>query len=83
MKNKKTAVLLSLLLPGLGHLYLKKYFDGIILSVVTIFVWIVLYFVSTSMNIFAGRALVVTLGLVFLYIYSIFDIIRLTQKTKN
>lgn len=83
MKNKNTAILLSLILPGLGHIYLQKYFDGIVIGGVTIFVWIVVYFISTSMNVFSGRAAVITLALIFLYAYSIFDVVRLTRKNKN
>ncbi len=82
MKDKKIAIFLSLLLPGLGHLYLRKYFDGVTLVGVAIFVWIILYYVSTSMSIFQGRALVITLGLIFLYAYSVFDTLRLIKKIK-
>jgi len=82
MKNEKIAILLSVILPGLGHLYLRKYFDGLALSGAAILVGIVLYFISTSMNVFEGRALVITLALIFLYAYSIFDVIRLIKKAK-
>lgn len=83
MKPKNTAILLSLLLPGLGHVRLRKYFDGIALGVVTVFVWVVVYFIGTSMNVFSGRAAVITLALIFLYAYSIYDVVRLTRKSKN
>lgn len=82
MKNKNIAILFSLILPGLGHLYLKKYFDGLVLAGTTILVWIVVYFISTSMSVFSGRAAVVTLALIFLYAYSIFDVVRLIRKNK-
>ena len=82
MKNKNTAILLTLLLPGLGHIYLRKYFDGVTLGGATILVWIVLCFVNTSMNIFSGRGLIITSALIFLYAYSIFDAMRLLRKNK-
>ncbi|PIS20918.1 hypothetical protein COT52_01245 [candidate division WWE3 bacterium CG08_land_8_20_14_0_20_43_13] len=80
MKNKKTAIILSFLLPGSGHIYLRKYFDGIALLGATILVWIVVYFISTSMNIFSGRAAVVTVALIFLYVYTLFDIVKVIKK---
>ncbi len=83
MKNKKTAILLSVIFPGLGHLYLRKYFDGIVLAGVAILAWIILYYMSTSMSIFHGRALVITLGFIFLYVYSLFDTLKLIKKAKT
>jgi TM2 domain-containing membrane protein YozV len=82
MKNKNVAVLLTLLFPGLGHIYFKKYFDGIALGGATALVWVVVYFISTSMNIFSGRAAVVTLALIFLYTYTLYDTFKLIKRQK-
>ncbi|MBU2592186.1 MAG: hypothetical protein ABH867_03065 [Patescibacteria group bacterium] len=80
MKNK-TAIWLSLLLPGLGHLYLKRYFDGIAISAAAILVWVVEIHLASAMPVFSGKALVITGALIFLYLYALADVYKRLKQT--
>src|SRR3989338_10549710 len=78
MKNKKITVLLSLLLPGLGHLYIKKYVDGIVFIAAAAFLWYAMLFPSNSqaLNFNSPRAYIFWLGFTLVYFYAIADSYR-------
>ena len=76
------AALLSLLSPGLGHLYIGKYFDAIVFLVATGFLWYVAFVPSGSQafNFSSPRAYIFWAGLVFVYVYAIVDAFRKAGK---
>src|SRR3989344_3193032 len=78
MKNKKISALLSLLFPGLGHLYIKKYVDGAVFIVATAFLWYVMLFPpnSQALNFSSPRSYIFWLGFVVVYCYAIADSYR-------
>ena len=73
MKNKKVAALLSLLFPGLGHLYIGEYIDGIIFLVAGLVLWFVTYLKSGLIFQFNNWAVIVLVALIGFYLYAIFD----------
>jgi radical SAM protein with 4Fe4S-binding SPASM domain len=75
MKNKKTSAILSLLFPGLGHLYIKKYADGAVFVVAAVFLWYVMIFpqYSQALNFSSPRAYIFWLGFILIYSYAIID----------
>lgn len=80
MKNKKVAALLSLLFPGLGHLYIGKYLDAVVFITGAGVLWYALflrgYFLMMSAN---PRYYLVLVALIFIYLFSIFDVLRKTK----
>ena len=80
MKNKKIAVLLSLLFPGLGHLYIGQYIDGIVFLAGAGVLWYAFfirgYYLMMSAN---PRYYLVLAALVFVYLFSIFDAYKKTK----
>src|SRR3989344_4852775 len=78
MKNKKISAFLSLLFPGLGHLYIKKYADGLVFIIATAFLWYVMLFPpnSQALNLSSSRAYIFWLGFVVVYCYAIADSYR-------
>ena len=75
MKNRSVAALLSLLFPGLGHLYIKKYADGAVFIIATAFLWYVMIFPpnSQALNFNSPRAYIFWLGFAIVYCYAIAD----------
>ena len=76
LKNKKVAALLSLLLPGVGHLYLGKYTDGVFFLVGSLFLWVITVLKSEFIFQFNNQTVVVLIALIGLYLYTIFDSYR-------
>lgn len=80
MKDKKVAILLSLLLPGLGHLYVGKYVDAVVFIAGAGVLWYALflrgYFLMMSAN---PRYFLVLGALIFVYLFSILDVYRKTK----
>src|SRR3989338_10503542 len=78
MKNKKISALLSLLFPGLGHLYIKKHVDGTVFIVATAFLWYVMLFPpnSQALNFSSPRSYIFWLGFVVVYCFAIADSYR-------
>ena len=84
MKNKKTAALLSLLFPGLGHFYIGKYVDGAIFLLGAGVLWYALWYKSTLLLHFNNsRSLLVWGALIFIYLFSIADAYRKTKKDNS
>src|SRR3989338_10014671 len=75
MKNKKISALLSLLFPGLGHLYIKKYVDGAVFIIATAFLWYVMIYPpnSQALNFSSPRSYIFWLGFAIVYCYAIAD----------
>ena len=74
MKNKKIVYLLSLLFPGLGHLYLRKYTDGIMFALGIGFLWYALFAEnSQAMNFDSPRSYIFWAGFAAIYIFAFID----------
>src|SRR3989344_1262425 len=78
MKNQKISALLSLLFPGLGHLYIKKYVDGAVFIIATAFLWYVMIYPpnSQALNFSSPRSYIFWLGFTLVYFYAIADSYR-------
>lgn len=76
MKDKKIAALLSLLFPGLGHLYIGKYIDGAVFLIIALFLWFITFLRSELIFQFSNQTVIVLLALIGIYLYSIFDSYR-------
>lgn len=80
MKNKKISALLSLLFPGLGHLYIGKYADAVVFIAGAGVLWYAFflrgYYLMTTAN---PRYYLVLGALIFIYLFSIFDAYRKTK----
>lgn len=77
MKNKKLAGLLSVIFPGLGHLYVGRYVDGagFLLGAATL--WGVLAFKGAYLWEVGGwRTVIFGGGFVTLYVYGLVDVLR-------
>lgn len=74
MQKPLTAALLSLLFPGLGHFYLKKYADGVVILLITLFLWGV-YFIKGYRFTYVApvRRFIFWGGLGLLYFYALVD----------
>src|SRR3989344_3794526 len=85
MKNQKNSALLSLLFPGLGHLYIKKYADGLVFIIATAFLWYVMLFPpnSQALNFSSPRSYIFWLGFAVVYCYAIADSYRKTGIEVN
>lgn len=80
MKNKKVAALLSLLFPGLGHLYIGKYVDAIVFILGVGFLWYAFFIRGYYLMMSADpRYYLVLAALVFVYLFSIFDAYKKTK----
>lgn len=79
MKNKNISVLLSLLLPGLGHFYIGKYIDGLVFLVGAVILWLALFYRSSYFMTFDKFTSFLVWGaLAFVYLYSLADAYRKT-----
>lgn len=68
-KDPKLSVFLSLLFPGLGHLYLGQYLDGVVLICATGFLWYaMLAKTSMAFHFDSPRAYIFWLGFVAVYL---------------
>lgn len=73
-----------MLFPGLGHLYTGKYIDGILFVVTTAVLMVILSYRSSYFMTFDNsRSLLAWGALVFVYLYSIIDAYRKTNKSMN
>ena len=68
-KNPKIALILSILFPGLGHLYLGQYLDSVVLICSTGFLWYaMLAKTSMALKFDSPRAYIFWLGFVAVYL---------------
>lgn len=81
MKSKKVSVLLSLLFSGLGHFYIGKYIDGMVFLAGAGVLWYAIWYKSTLLIYFNNpRSFLVWGALMFIYLFSIVDAYRKTNK---
>ena len=81
MKNKKVVCLLSLLFPGLGHLYLGRYTDGIVFMLGIGFLWYALFAEnSQAMNFDSPRLYIFWIGSVVIYLFAFIDSYKKATK---
>lgn len=79
MKNKRVAAILSLLFPGLGHLYIGQYVDAAVFAAGAGVLWYAFYIRGYYyMTIANSRAYLILGALFFVYLYSTFDAYRKT-----
>ncbi|MEK7155131.1 MAG: hypothetical protein AAB697_03315 [Patescibacteria group bacterium] len=77
MKNKKLAGLLSLMFPGLGHLYIGRYADGIGFLLGGGVLWGAIVLKGSYLFEMGGlRTLIFWGGLIAVYLYALVDIVR-------
>jgi TM2 domain-containing membrane protein YozV len=67
-KNEALSVILTIILPGLGHLYLNKIKRGLVFIVISIIMWII------------GATVILIPITVVWYLYAIYDSYQLTKK---
>ncbi|OGK18427.1 hypothetical protein A2866_05590 [Candidatus Roizmanbacteria bacterium RIFCSPHIGHO2_01_FULL_39_8] len=80
MKNKKVAALLALLFPGLGHLYIGKYIDALVFIAGTGILWYAFFLKGAYLISTRSPNYYLVLGaLIFVYLFSIFDVYRKTK----
>ncbi len=67
-KNEGVSVILTIILPGLGHLYVNKLKRGLVFIVISIIMWII-----------GATVILIPITLVW-YLYGIYDCYQLTKK---
>lgn len=81
MKNKTLAGLLSLVFPGLGHMYARRYTDGIVFMLGAGAVWGAIVLKGSYLFEMGGlRALVFWGGLVAVYLYALVDSVKNVKR---
>lgn len=74
MKDKKVAALLSLLFPGLGHLYIGKYVDAVVFMAGAGVLWYAFFLKGYYLKSVGDPRFYLVLGaLIVVYLYSIID----------
>lgn len=77
MKNKVLAGLLSLIFPGLGHLYASRYIDGVVFLLGAGVLWTVIVLKGSYLFEIEGlRTLIFWGGFIAVYLYALIDIVR-------
>lgn len=74
MKNKQISVLLSLLFPGFGHLYIGKYTDAVVFIAGAGVLWYAFFLKGYYLKSVGDPRFYLVLGaLIVVYLYSIID----------
>ena len=77
MKNKALAGLLSLIFPGLGHVYAGRYTDGIGFLLGAAVLWAAIFLKGSYLFEMGGlRALIFWGGFVAVYLSALIDVVR-------
>lgn len=77
MKNKALAGLLSLIFPGLGHMYAGRYTDGIVFLLGAGVLWAVIAIKSSYLfEMGSLQTFIFWGGFIVVYLYALIDIIR-------
>ena len=80
-KDPKLAALLSILFPGLGHLYIGQYFDAVVFLVGAGILYYALFTKSSYLMTFNNpRSFLVWGALLFISLYSLIDAFRKTKQ---
>ncbi len=81
MKNKKLAGLLSVIWPGLGHLYMGRYTDGIVFLLGAGVLWGAIVLKGSYLFEMGGlRALIFWGGFIAVYFYALVDIVKKVKQ---
>ncbi|MBI2310092.1 hypothetical protein HYU89_04320 [Candidatus Collierbacteria bacterium] len=81
MKNKALAGLLSLIFPGLGHVYVGRYADGIGFLLGAGALWSALFLKGSYLLEMGGlRALIFWGGFLAVYLFALIDIERKVKQ---
>lgn len=80
MKNKKLAGLLSVLWPGLGHVYMGRYPDGIVFMVGSVVLWGVILVKSSYLWEMGVRGMIFWTGLAVVYVYALVDVVKKVKQ---
>lgn len=81
MKSKTLAGLLSLIFPGLGHLYAGRYTDGVGFLLGAGVLWGAIVLKGSYLFEMGGlRALIFWGGFIAVYLYALVDIVRKVKK---
>lgn len=76
MKNKKLAGLLSVIWPGLGHVYMGRYTDGIVFMAGAGVLWVIILIKASYLLEMGVRGMVFWTGFGVVYVYALVDILR-------
>lgn len=77
MKSKKLAGLLSVIWPGLGHLYLRRYTDGIVFLAGAGVLWAIILIKSSYLwEMGEIKELIFWGGFAAVYIYALIDVLK-------
>ncbi len=76
MKSKKLAGLLSVIWPGLGHLYLRRYTDGVVFMAGAGVLWAVILIKSSYLWEMGVQGMIFLGGFAAVYIYALIDVLR-------
>lgn len=81
MKNKALAGLLSLVFPGLGHVYIGRYTDGLVFLLGTGVLWAVIVLKGSYLFEVGGlRTLIFWGAFVALYLSALVDVVRRIEQ---
>lgn len=81
MKNKTLAGFLSLVFPGLGHVYVGRYADGIGFLLGAGVLWAAFVLKGSYLFEMGGlRALIFWGGFITVYLYALVDIVRKVKQ---
>jgi len=79
-KDPKISVLLSLLFPGLGHLYIGQYFDAVVFIAGAGILCYAMFTKTYLMAFNNPRSFLVWGALLFISLYSLIDAFRKTRQ---
>ena len=83
MKNKTLAGFLSLIFPGLGHLYVGRHADGMGFLLGAGALWVAIVLKGSYLFEMGGlRALLFWGGFIAVYLYALIDIVRKVEQAK-
>ncbi len=83
MKNKVLAGLLSLIFPGLGHVYVGRYTDGIGFLLGAGTLWTVIFLKGSYLfEIGSLRLLIFWGGFITVYILALIDVVRKMKQRR-
>ncbi len=81
MKNKALAGLLSLVFPGLGHVYIGRYADGVVYLLGTGVLWAAVVLKGSYLFEMGGlRTLIFWGAFVVLYLSALVDVVRKVKQ---
>ncbi len=76
MKNKKLAGFLSVIWPGLGHVYMGRYADGIVFMAGSGVLWAILLIKASYLLEMDVQGMILGTGFGMVYVYALVDVLR-------